>query len=181
MPEVRLRPIRISDAAVCFRWVTDPDVARHLGLVQPPRTEAEERAWIARALAYPRQERAFIIEDATGRPIGTCTLRGIDREAGSAYLGLMIGEKHLWDHGYGSSATRALLAYAFGELSLQQVRLSCHRDNCRALRCYQKAGFSLSKRRNPDPSGYTREVHMEITRACWEGLAGGAAPKEDGS
>jgi RimJ/RimL family protein N-acetyltransferase len=171
---VRLRAIRVSDADLCFRWVNDPDVALHLGLTQTPRTLREERAWIAAAIG-DRTQRVFVVEDARGQPIGTVSLRGIEAwegwpqgapEApprGAARLGLMIGEKELWDRGYGTAAVKAMLQFAFQELRLREVRLSCHADNPRGLRCYQKAGFRithLDTDRHP-------QVHMVITGEQW--------------
>lgn len=167
MARISLRPIRISDAEVCFRWVSDPDVHRFLGLLQPARTVEQERAWIAGILADKEHQRGFIVEDEEGRPIGTCGLRGIDSEAGSAFLGIMIGEKGLWDKGYGTDATSRLLEYAFHDLGLREVRLSCHRGNRRALRCYEKAGFRPSTRKPERGRVRPEDVQMAVGRDAW--------------
>jgi len=166
MARVKLRPIRMSDAEACFRWVSDPDVTRLLGLFRPARSLEQERAWISSVLA-DQQQQAFVIADEHGRAIGTCSLRGIDETEGIAFLGLMIGEKTLWDRGYGTSAVKALLGHAFRELGLREVRLSCHPDNRRALRCYEKAGFETDARRSGAARTARREVWMVITRARW--------------
>jgi len=158
----------MSDAEICFRWVSDPEVVRFLGLLQPARTLAQERSWIAAVLADQAQQRVFVVNDENGNPIGTCGLRGIDRDAGIAFFGIMIGEKRLWDRGYGTAATKKLLAYAFAELGIREVRLSCHAENRRALRCYQKAGFRLSSHR-PERQRFGRhEVRMAVDRARWQ-------------
>jgi len=168
MPQVGLRPVRMSDAEMCFRWVTDPEVALHLGLTQPPRTVQDERTWISNVLADPDHLRMYVIEDETGRPIGTSTLRGIDEEEGVCFFGVLIGEKDLWDHGYGTAATQATLAIAFEELGLREVRLSCYSRNQRALRCYEKAGFEIIGREAPwQPEGGA-DLRMRITRQRWE-------------
>lgn len=167
MPQVSLRPIRISDAEICFRWVCDPQVHRFLGLLQPARTLAQERSWIASILTDKEHQRGFIIEDEQGRPIGTCGLRGLGGEPGIAFLGIMIGERRLWDKGYGTAATTKLLDHAFRELGLREVRLSCHRENRRALRCYEKAGFRPAVY-EPDRRRSRRdEVQMSARRDAW--------------
>lgn len=164
----------MSDAETCFRWISDPEVTRMLGLTRPIRSVEQERAWIAAILADSRQQRVFIIADENGRAIGSCGLRGIDEAQGIALLGIMVGEKSLWDRGYGTSATRALLAYAFGDLHLRQVRLSCHRDNHRALRCYEKAGF-LPSRHEAVPRRLERpELRMAVTRERWQEVRPGS-------
>lgn len=171
MAHVNLRPIRTTDAETCFRWVNDPDVTRFLGLVQPPATLQRERAWIAGAIADKAQRRIFIIEDEQGRPIGTCGLRGIDHEAGTAFFGIMIGEKRLWNQGYGTAATKAIVDCGFRELDLKEIRLACHPDNPAGLRCYQKAGFRPS-RHKPERERYGRgELHMALRRQDWEQLS----------
>ncbi len=168
MVRVTLRPIRMTDAEICFRWVSDPDVLRYLGLVQPAQTLEKERAWIASILADKTHQRVFVIEDEQKQPIGTCGLRGIDRDAGIAFLGIMVGEKHLWNRGYGTAATRALLAVAFDELGLQEVHLSCHAENRGAIRCYEKAGFRPSPHRARRPQFGRHEVCMAIRREEWK-------------
>jgi len=163
----------MTDAEMCLRWVTDPDVLRYLGLTQPASTIDAERAWISRMLTDGTHHRIFVIEIEDARPIGTCGLREIDRETGSATLGIMIGEKRLWDRGYGTAATKALLAHAFTELGLTRVELSCHRDNGRGLRCYEKAGFvPAGSGSAPRPYGGTK-AQMVIDRQRWEELSRG--------
>jgi RimJ/RimL family protein N-acetyltransferase len=167
MAKVTLRPIRISDAQACFRWVLDPDVIRYLGLVQPVGSLEQERAWISRALT-DKQQRIFVIEDESGRPIGTCGLRGIEPDAGTAFLGIMIGEKSCWDQGYGTAAVRALVEHGFTELGLREIRLSCHPENHRAIRCYRKVGFEPSEHELHPRRFGCREVRMSITRERWQ-------------
>ncbi len=167
MAQVRLRPITAEDAERCYLWVTDPEVARYLGLVQTPVSVEQERSWIVGLLADERQ-RHFVIEDEHGRPLGTCGLRGIDPLEGAAHLGLLIGSPHDWGQGYGAAATEALLEYAFRELGLKEVRLSCHERNHRAVRLYQKLGFTPSRHRLPQWTFGRAELRMAITRAAWE-------------
>lgn len=173
MPQIRLRPIRISDAETCFRWVTDPEVSRHLGLLTPPADVRQERAWISSVLVNREQQRVFVIENEESRPIGTCGLRNIERSTGTATLGIMIGEKEAWGRGYGTAAVKALLRYAFEDLGLAAVRLSCHVDNTRALRCYGRSGFVPSEHVSDRLVFGRAEIVMAIDRARWEELQGG--------
>ncbi len=170
MATVRLRPITAGDAERCYVWVTDPDVARYLGLVQPPVSVDQERAWIAAVLADAERQRHFVIEDEHARPVGTCGLRGIDRAERVAHLGLLIGSPGDWGKGYGAAATEALLEYAFRELDLNEVRLSCHEANRRAVRLYQKLGFRPSRHKLPQWTFGRSELRMAVTRARWEEL-----------
>lgn len=171
----------MKDADICCRWVSNPRVHRYLGLLHPVRTVQQERSWIASILTDKQHQRSFVIEDEDRRPIGTCGLRGIDPEQGTAFLGLMVGEPALWGRGYGTAAARSLLRFAFRELSLKEIRLSCHRDNRRALRCYEKVGFRPSSHQ-PDQAQFgDREIRMAINRDEWLAHArqSAAAPTEE--
>jgi RimJ/RimL family protein N-acetyltransferase len=58
------------------------------------------------------------------------------------FLGIGIGEREYWGKGYGSDALRVLLRYAFSELNLHRVALDVFEYNPRAIRCYEKVGFT---------------------------------------
>jgi [ribosomal protein S5]-alanine N-acetyltransferase len=169
MTEVRLRPIRITDADRCLRWVSHPEVLRYLGLVQSARSIEQERSWIASVLADKQHQRTFIIENEQGLAIGTCGLRNIDHSQESALLGILIGDPRWWGQGYGAAATSALVAYGFESLNLQEIRLACHTENTRALRCYEKVGFlpaTALQRFEVRPN----EIAMVFTRERWHAL-----------
>ncbi len=167
MVGIKLRPIQISDAEMCFRWISDPLVGRFLGLLEPARSLDQERSWISNILIDKQHQCAFVIEDERGLPIGTCGLRGIDREKGTALLGIMIGETGYWDKGFGTAATKALLCHAFKELGLREVHLSCHPENHRAVRCYEKSGFCCEGRPAAHTSTGRGDVHMVAKREVW--------------
>lgn len=172
MASVKLRPIRSSDATICFRWLSDPDVLRYLGQPQAPASQEAKLAWIVRATADGAQQRVFIIENDSGRAIGTCGLRHISQAQGHASLGILIGEKALWDQGYGAAALRSLIEFAFHDLGLRQVQLTCHRDNRRALRCYQKVGFRRLRSDLTDRQPARAEVRMVLERERWREVIG---------
>ena len=58
-----------------------------------------------------------------------------------AWVGIGIGERDMWDKGYGTDAMRLILQYAFTELNLRRVSLMTNGYNARAQRSYEKAGF----------------------------------------
>lgn len=168
MARVKLRPIRIEDAEVCLRWVSNPEVARFLGLVNPVHTIEQERSWIANILADKQHQRGFIIQNERGVSIGTCGLRGIDYERNTALLGIMIGDPRQWDRGYGTAATRALLKYGFEHFELREIQLSCHPENERAIRCYQKAGLRICPAEFGQRTRGRKDVRMTISCDDWK-------------
>ena len=108
-----------------------------------------------------------------GRSIGRMDLFEIDRLNGSAALGIEIGERETWGHGYGTDAVNALLDFAFAELRLERVWLGTAADNVRAQRSYAKSGFVEEARlRNAysERGGMVDEIRMSILREEWRAL-----------
>jgi len=62
------------------------------------------------------------------------------------WLGITIGDRDYWGKGYGTDAVRLAVQYAFVELNLRRVSLGLHAYNERALKSYQKVGFTLEGR-----------------------------------
>ena len=88
----------------------------------------------------------MIIDLETDRPMGWGVLVVRDQTNRRASLGIIIGEKAYWGKGYGTDATRLLLDYGFNVLNLHSVELSVYSFNERAIRCYEKVGFTQTGR-----------------------------------
>ena len=56
-------------------------------------------------------------------------------------LGIGIGRPEDWGKGYGTEATRMLVAYAFNELNLHRLQLTVLAYNSRAIAVYEGLGF----------------------------------------
>lgn len=139
-PDVSLAPLRIEHAAATFGWVSDPEVARNLGLRREPSMAATE-AWIT-ATDGSSDRRAFAIRlDATH--VGNVVLDQIDSYLRAARLSIYIGEKRARGAGVGRSAVLLALAEAFGPMGLNKVWLTVHARNVGAAGLYAKVGFAL--------------------------------------
>jgi RimJ/RimL family protein N-acetyltransferase len=75
--------------------------------------------------------------------VGNCGLIDIDWQNRSAEMGILIGEKQYWNQGFGSKAMRLLLKHGFENLNLHRLWLRVFETNQRAIRSYEKAGFTL--------------------------------------
>lgn len=56
-------------------------------------------------------------------------------------MGIVIGDKNLWGHGYGNEATKLILEYGFKHLKLHRIQLMVLDFNKRAQHLYKKLGF----------------------------------------
>jgi RimJ/RimL family protein N-acetyltransferase len=139
---VYLRPAERADLPDFVRWFADAETTRHLAL-RAPFSLAMEEKWFEGLLQRQGTSDyhfvACLVED--GRAIGTVGLHGVDRENGKAEFGISIGEKDVWNRGYGTEALRAICDFGFGVLRLERIELEVYVDNSRAIRSYEKAGF----------------------------------------
>ena len=87
-----------------------------------------------------RESPNFAIE-ADGRFIGDCGLFHIDRLAGTAELGITIGDRAYWGRGFGREALTLLVDYGFRLQNLRKLWLEVHGSNERAIRSYRAVGF----------------------------------------
>jgi RimJ/RimL family protein N-acetyltransferase len=140
---LRLRPIERSDLDAFIANAQDPLVGEIAGFTEPMGRAGAER-WFDRTNARTQSgEMAYFVvsELNDDRFIGAISLRGIEVQHGHGELGIFMDRDHQ-GHGWGSEAQRVLLDYAFGELRLERVSLTVSPSNARAIRSYEKVGFS---------------------------------------
>jgi diamine N-acetyltransferase len=151
---VRLRGVERSDIPKFVEWLNDPEVMDGI-LIRYPISQAEEEGWFDRMLSRPADERVMGIEiRAPGSDgeaeswelVGTCAFNSIDWRVKSAEFGIMIGEKRYWNQGYGTEAVRLLVQHGFDMLNLNRIFLHVFVTNPRAIRAYEKVGFTLEVR-----------------------------------
>ena len=174
---VYLRPLEAADAELYRRWRADAEPMALAGWRDPaPMSLAQVEARIER-LAKEQGDDVYnflICLLGDERPIGEVSLGHIDRNGGSAELGIFIGEPDEWGKGYGTDAVNALVDFGFGELRLERIWLEVWTENARARRAYEKAGFVYEATlRNDRYEGgrFTSGDVMSILRDEWSGLA----------
>jgi UDP-4-amino-4,6-dideoxy-N-acetyl-beta-L-altrosamine N-acetyltransferase len=138
----RLRALERSDLPNVVQWFNDPRVRENLAMYQPVSLAREER-WFE-ALLNSKTELVLLIEALEERgatPVGTLGLHDIDWKNRHCKVGIAITPTH-WDRGYGTDAMRTALNHAFLELGLHRVELEVYTSNPRAIRSYEKLGFT---------------------------------------
>ena len=111
-----------------------------------PFTKEGTKKWIEKDLEN-KHTIAFAIRTlADDRLIGDVGLGGLYWSHGDTFVGIGIGERDFWGKGYGKDAMQVVLRYAFNELNLSRVTLNVYEYNPRAIRCYEKLGFSYEGR-----------------------------------
>jgi RimJ/RimL family protein N-acetyltransferase len=88
---------------------------------------------------------AWIIEHDS-QLLGEARLDNINAQDRRARLAIGFYNPEKLGLGLGQEATRLVLRYAFEELRLHRVDLRVLAYNVRAIRCYQKCGFTIEGR-----------------------------------
>lgn len=120
---LRLRPRKREDLLREVIWSADPEVQ----MFDPPAGKVFN-------------SQLFSIETLEGRHIGTC---GVYNRIGSeGQVGIRIGDKDYWGKGYGPEAVHMLINHCFAVAGLSRIWLKVLPQNTRAIRCYEKCGFT---------------------------------------
>ncbi len=169
---LRLRAPERSDLPNFVRWLNDPEVTAGL-LIHLPLSMEDENAWFDAMLKTDPNEHPLVIEVRQGeewKPVGDCGFHGIDWRVRSSEVGIFIGEKSVWNQGYGTEVMRLLLRHGFQTLNLNRIFLQVFATNQRAVRSYEKAGFVHEGRLRQDMyknGNYVDVLLMSVLRSEW--------------
>lgn len=164
--QVYLRKMTVEDTDRVVAWRNAPHVMEQF-IYRTPLTRETHLEWIRTKVEAGVVEQFIICIRESGREIGSFYLRDIDREEGTAELGIFIGERDALGKGYGTEAVRLGVLYGFSSLGLQRIILRVFSDNEKAVRNYEKNGFVRIKDRveTVAPDGRERTViFMQIKK-----------------
>ena len=161
-----LREKRIEDAAKDYEWRVDPELAA-LDATTPLRMSFESYLRLVEdEIRHPVPwSKRFAIETHDGKLIGNCMYYDIDTHKGQAELGILIGDRDYWNHGYGTDVVNNLTSHIFSTTSFGRIYLHTLAWNIRAQKSFKKSGFVVVK--DVRRSGYDF-ILMELLRERWE-------------
>jgi RimJ/RimL family protein N-acetyltransferase len=138
-----------EDVPTMTAWFQNLEYGVYLrGASNRPFTLEAETKWFEEKATPSQTLITFsILELETKRLIGTCSLMDINSVNATATLGIGIGETDCLGKGYGTEAVKLMVEYGMFFLNLYNIKLEVFGFNPRAIRAYEKAGFSLVGRR----------------------------------
>ena len=170
---VRLRSAERSDLEKFVEWINDPEVTAGLTLFLPM-SSVDEDKWFETVMQKPQEEKPLVIDMKDGddwRLIGNSSFFDLDWVARAAEVGIMIGEKTVWDQGYGTEVMTLLLRHGFATLNLNRIYLRVYAENKRAIHTYEKAGFVHEGRMRQavyKHGAYSDVLFMSVLREEWD-------------
>jgi RimJ/RimL family protein N-acetyltransferase len=139
---VRLRSFRRADLPRVIAWRHDDEIRRGAAWGDAAFGAREAQRWL-RAVSDgldPSRLTLAVEVRGSGRLVGLTNLTRIDRRSGTAYFGVVIGEKDCWGQGLAYETLNLMLRRAVA-LGLRKVLLEVAGDNARAVALYRRAGF----------------------------------------
>lgn len=143
MLEIYIRPLRIEDANISYKWRNNPKIWEFTGN-RPDKeiTQEIEMDWINKVLNLKNEKRYAICINGSDEYIGNIQLTNIKN--GEAEFHIFIGEQKYWGKGFASSATKKLLEISKSELQLSKIYLFVNLHNKQAISVYKKNGFLIN-------------------------------------
>jgi RimJ/RimL family protein N-acetyltransferase len=164
--QVRLRPFRRPDLPRVIAWRRDAELRRGALWSAAPFGPREAQRWL-RAVSDgidPSRLTLAVELRESGRLVGLTNLTRIDRAAGTAYFGVVIGEKDCWGKGVARETLTLMLRRA-ARFGLRKVLLEVAGDNPRAIELYRRAGFATEgvlRRQLPREDGFVDVLIMAV-------------------
>lgn len=163
---VYLRPIGQDDAEGYFRMLFNPEVRRLTG-TQHSFTLEGVRRYIEGKSADDSTVLLLIALSDTDEVIGDIALQDINHVNRNANVRIAIDSDNHKGKGYGPESIRLLLEYGFGVLNLHRIELQVFAYNERAIKAYEKVGFSREGVQR-DALYYNHQYHDSIMMSILE-------------
>ncbi len=137
-----LRRLEAPDAEALLEIHADP-LAMMYSNAEPWSSIDQAQGLISQSSLWLESGRHICLginEASSSRLLGTCTLYDIDRAHQRAEIGFILGS-FAWHLGFMTEALKAVLAHAFGPLSLNRIEADTDPQNVRAARLLEALGF----------------------------------------
>jgi RimJ/RimL family protein N-acetyltransferase len=172
-PSVRLRGLRLEDAARIVELLRDPEVSRFF-LWEPPRDRAEAERYVRGFQDEVEAGWAYhfaVVHRASEELLGVANLYHIDGRAGQAEIGIWLGREY-WGQGIQQEVSGLLLELGFDALHLRRIIFQVAAGNTRAQAAFRRLGAVersrawLPSQRQGQP---VEHLVYEVAAKAWRG------------
>lgn len=168
-----LRRWRDDDAAVLYKYASDPDVGPICGW--PPHRDVDDSRRVIRE-GFNAPECYAICLKGTDEPIGAIELHlngstDMTERDDECELGFWLG-KPFWGRGYMPEAAREMIRHGFADLNMTTIWCGYYDGNEKSKRVQQKVGFIYHHTCNDVPVPLMHETRVGhtnvLTKKMWE-------------
>lgn len=159
-----VRAMVAKDMSQLLAWRNHPDIRKFM-LTQHEITPDEHRAWFNNVMKD--NQRCLLMVERSGESMGYVQFSGTTLE-GTADWGFYVAPGS--PKGSGHHLARAVLSYAFGPMSLRQIRGKALPFNKASIRLHIRCGFQEQAAREPvtRDDGHVEEVVcFVLDRETW--------------
>lgn len=122
--------------------LNDPEVNRYLVGVKCRKQTAQSVSDFVAADARTTDAILFgIWQTESQLHVGTVRIHSIDRQHGTANIGVCLFNKAAWGQGLGAKAIRAATGWAFEALKLRWIEAGAYAENVSSQRAFSAAGY----------------------------------------
>jgi UDP-4-amino-4,6-dideoxy-N-acetyl-beta-L-altrosamine N-acetyltransferase len=139
---VTLRPLELSDLSALHKYRNDPEVTQQLGGFSTGYSHSDLQDWFESHRNRSDEVMWCVSDVSSDTCLGHVGFYEIDFRLRSAEFGILLGAKDYWGKGIGTSVSRAVVEFGFRQLNLHRIHLSVVATNERAVRLYERLGFS---------------------------------------
>ncbi|MBU4057150.1 GNAT family N-acetyltransferase [Patescibacteria group bacterium] len=176
--KIRLRPLSKKDIPLTIKRNLDPKVLKWTaGSVS---LDARIKRAASKKMEYfvkrrPKNDKIFIIEAKNGgrwEPIGNCGLSNINKWNHRAVFSICIDPDY-WQRGYGTEATKLLLAYAFEKMHLHRIESHVREYNTPSIVFHRKFRFIEESRQKEaifQNGRFWDRIIFRLLESEWENL-----------
>ena len=137
--KVVLRAIEETDLPLLQKWSNDPSIQTMLGGWHFPVSGRDQAQWF-QGLSVNSPNQRFAIESPEHGLVGTANLVSIDWQNGTAFHGMLIGDKDIRGTGLALDALMTVMKFAFEEVGLYRLDGDMIEYNKASLKFYLEKG-----------------------------------------
>jgi len=157
-----------ADLDSLFKQKNDPEVKRSLGGFSHLLARKDLEDWLEMHRKKADEVLWSIVDRSSDRCLGHVGLYRVDPISRSAELGIMVGMKEAWGKGIGRLAALHAIRYGFDSMNLNRLSLTVLATNERALRLYNRLGFTREgtlRQAHYSEGAYVDVIAMGLLRA----------------
>ena len=137
---MELRKLKTADAPLMLDWMHDASVVAYLGANFAAKTLADCEGFIASSRTDEHNLHLAVVND-DDEYMGTVSLKHLDRARGTAEFAITVRAEAM-GKGYSRYGMSRILEMGIRELGLKEIYWCVSPENTRAVRFYDKGGYT---------------------------------------